>query len=60
MRLPKTEFCGEEKRFEVALAIAPIVLSELYKQSDDILVIKKLLPIEISELSKSIIEELKK
>lgn len=60
MRLPKTEFYGQEEKFQIALAIAPIVLSELYKHSDDIEIIKELLPIEVAQLSKLIIAELNK
>jgi hypothetical protein len=60
MRLPKQDFYGQEERLKMALAIAPVVLAELYKYSDDIAKIKELLPIEVAQLSKLIIEELKK
>lgn len=60
-RLPKGGFYySEDERFKMALAIAPIVLTGLYKEFDDIAEIKELLPIEVAQLSKLIIEELKK
>jgi len=59
-KMEEQETYGEEERFQVALTITPIVLSELYKSTPIMEVIKKILPREVAVLSKLIIEELNK
>lgn len=60
MRTPKESLYGEKERFEVALAIAPIILKEIYASVPIIERVKEIAPSEINKISKLIIEELNK
>lgn len=59
-RLPKQEFYGQEERFKMALAIAPIILKEMLQSQVFKKEINEKLPVMVVELTDTIINELKK
>lgn len=59
-RLPKTELYGQKERFEMALAIVPVVLKGLNESQLDKKQTLEMLPKIVVEFTDAIIKELKK